>query len=112
MGHSGGTIAAYMTLTDARYQHLAVERLITHGQALALVWRLGHACAPSDPDRSADRLYEGDRLRRSLAEARPSLHWFDFWSTHDPAPAGGFGVGCIVTTQLRVAASPAGSSTG
>lgn len=98
IGHSGGTIAGYMTLTDQTYEKLPVDRFITHGQALSLVWRLGHACDPSGSDRAVARLYEGDRLRRSLAEVRPKTQWFDFWATHDPAPSGGFGVDCNVTT--------------
>ena len=97
IGHSGGTIAGYMTLTDKMYRKLQVDRFITHGQALSLVWRLGRACDPSGNDRSVDRLYDGDRLRKPLADARPDTHWFDFWATHDPAPAGGFGIDCDVT---------------
>ncbi len=97
IGHSGGTIAGYMTLADDKYAGLPVHRFITHGQALGLVWRLGHACEPTRPDRRVDRLYRGDRLRIPLNEVRPGLEWFDFWGTHDPAPAGGFAHGCAVS---------------
>ncbi|MBA2381467.1 MAG: hypothetical protein H0V73_05080 [Chloroflexi bacterium] len=102
IGHSGGTIAGYMTLTDPTYLSLAVDRFITHGQALGLAWRLGHACDPSRPDRVAARLYAGDRLRIPLHNVRDKLKWVDFWGTHDPAPAGGFGVGCDVNVPAQV----------
>lgn len=98
VAHSGGTIVSYMTLTDPSLlgeDDLRVDRLITHGQALTLAWRLGHATDPWAADQQEDRLYTGDRLRRSLADViasdREGLDWHDFWSTHDPAPAGGFG---------------------
>jgi hypothetical protein len=90
--HSGGTIAGYMTLTDDTYAEIEVDRFITHGQALGLAWRLGDARKPSRVDRAIDRLYAGDRLRIPLHQKRPKLEWFDFWATHDPAPAGGFDI--------------------
>lgn len=102
IGHSGGTIASYMTLVDDEYAALPVDRFITHGQALGLVWRLGHACEPNRPDRRIDRLYRGDRLRSPIGEVRPDLQWFDFWGTHDPAPAGGFGIGCSVCKPEQI----------
>jgi hypothetical protein len=98
IGHSGGTIAGYMTLTDERYHELQVDRFITHGQALGLAWRLGHASDPNQPDRAIDRLYKGDRLRLKLGKVRTGTQWFDFWGTHDPAPAGGFGCADDVAT--------------
>jgi hypothetical protein len=98
VAHSGGTIVSYMTLTDPSLlgdPTARVDRLITHGQALSLAWRLGHATDPWAADQAEDRLYAGDRLHRSLAEViaahRTTLDWHDFWATHDPAPAGGFG---------------------
>ena len=98
LAHSGGSIVSYMTLTDPSLfgdPNLRVDRLITHGQALSLAWRLGHATDPWAADQQEDRLYAGDRLRRSLVEViatdRKALDWHDFWATHDPAPAGGFG---------------------
>ncbi|MDF2734759.1 MAG: hypothetical protein K0S97_1382 [Chloroflexota bacterium] len=98
VAHSGGTIVSYMTLTDPALlgdPNLRVDRLITHGQALDLTWRLGHATDPWAADQREDRLYLNDRLQRSLEDVidsdRETLDWYDFWATHDPAPAGGFG---------------------
>jgi hypothetical protein len=89
VGHSGGTIVAYMTLADLR-PDLRVDALITHGQALGLAWRLGHFTGPladfRPVDGDADELLRtGDRLVRPLPDR---LRWDDFWSSHDPAPAG------------------------
>lgn len=89
VGHSGGTIVAYMTLADLR-PDLRVDALITHGQALGLAWRLGHFTGPlaafRPVDGDADELLRGgDRLVRPLPD---DLRWEDFWSSHDPAPAG------------------------
>lgn len=89
VGHSGGTIVAYMTLADLR-PDLRVDTLITHGQALGLAWRLGHFTGPladfRPVDGDADELLRsGDRLVRPLPG---ELRWDDFWSSHDPAPAG------------------------
>ena len=89
VGHSGGTIVAYMTLADLR-PDLRVDALITHGQALGLAWRLGHFTGPLDAfrpvDGDADELLRtGDRLVRPLPAG---LTWADYWSSHDPAPAG------------------------
>jgi hypothetical protein len=91
IGHSGGTIVGYTTLTDTALEaSLPVARLITLGQALGIGWRLGHALDASIADRLPEHLYEGDRLRAALEQARPGVEWHDFWATHDPAPAGGF----------------------
>lgn len=97
VGHSGGTIVSYTTLVDPAHDELPVDRLITHGQALDLGWRLGEVGDDrADADRPDDVLHTGDLMRRSLAEVRKTsatrktLDWYDFWSTHDPAPAGGF----------------------
>ena len=89
VGHSGGTIVAYMTLADLR-PDLRVDALVTHGQALGLAWRLGHFTGPlaafRPVDGDADELLRsGDRLVRPLPG---ELRWDDFWSSHDPAPAG------------------------
>ena len=99
IGHSGGTIVAYMTLADPEYGNLRVKRFITHGQALGIAWRLGHIEEYTVPDRRVDRLYRGDRLKSDLSslEFRSALQWHDFWATHDPAPAGGFTRGPAVT---------------
>lgn len=91
IGHSGGTIVGYTTLVDRALEADApVKRLITLGQAIGIGWRLGHALEDSVADRYADHLYEGDRLRTAIETARPGVEWHDFWSTHDPAPSGGF----------------------
>lgn len=89
VAHSGGTFVSYMTLAEKDDADLPATRLVTHGQALGLVWNLGRACDPPDP-MDSDRLQAGDLLRARLSEARPALEWSDFWATHDPAPAGGF----------------------
>ncbi len=89
VAHSGGTIVAYMTLSDLEPE-LHVDTLVTHGQALGLAWRLGHFEGPlpefepvaGDED---ELLRRGDRLVRPLPA---DLHWEDFWASHDPAPAG------------------------
>ena len=89
VAHSGGTIVAYMTLSDLEPE-LHVDTLVTHGQALGLAWRLGHFEGPlpefkpvaGDED---ELLRRGDRLVRPLPD---DLHWEDFWASHDPAPAG------------------------
>jgi hypothetical protein len=95
VGHSGGTIVSYMTLADEAYEDLPVATFITHGQALTLAWRLGHFGDPDAADHHPDRLYIGDRLAADLHALpwRRTLRWYDFWATHDPAPAGGFPTG-------------------
>ncbi len=91
IGHSGGTIVGYTTLTDdALEAALPVTRFVTLGQALGIGWRLGHVLDTTIADRDPDRLYEGDRLHRPIEQVRPGVEWHDFWATHDPAPAGGF----------------------
>jgi hypothetical protein len=95
VGHSGGTIVGYMTLADEAYASLPVSTFVTHGQALTLAWRLGHFGEPDVTDHHPDRLYAGDRLAADLTRLpfRSGLRWYDFWATHDPAPAGGFATG-------------------
>jgi hypothetical protein len=95
VGHSGGTIVGYMTLADEAYASLQVSTFITHGQALTLAWRLGHVDDPDIADHHPDRLYLGDRLSTDLTTLpyRSGMRWYDFWATHDPAPAGGFETG-------------------
>ena len=99
VGHSGGTIVGYMTLADEAYQSLPVNTFITHGQALTLAWRLGHVDDQDTADHHPDHLYLGDRLSTDLSRLsyRSDLRWYDFWATHDPAPAGGFGTGPSAT---------------
>lgn len=105
IGHSGGTMVGYMTLTDPAHKDLPVQRFITHGQALGLAWRLGHVDEYTVPDRNQDHLYQDDRLRIDLAETdRVALHglqWRDFWATHDPACGGGLNPP-VVTVPERV----------
>ena len=43
---------------------------------------------------------------------RSDLRWYDFWATHDPAPAGGFGTGPSATVPEATAAGPRRCSTG
>ena len=95
VAHSGGTMVGYMTLADPAYKHLPVNTFVTHGQALTIGWRLGHIGDPDTPDHNPDRLYGGDRLAADFSSLpeRSGLRWFDFWATHDPAPAGGLTTG-------------------
>jgi hypothetical protein len=103
IGHSGGTVVGYTTLSDPAYADKPVQRFITLGQALTISWRLGHVDAPATADRTADRVYAGDRLADTPASAgRTKLQWFDFWATHDPAPSGGFGGGPAAATPDQV----------
>jgi hypothetical protein len=89
VGHSGGTIVGYMTLTDLPAD-LTVDAFVTHGQALGLAWRLGHFRGPLDdfePEEGdeVELLRRGDRLVQALPDG---VDWTDFWASHDPAPAG------------------------
>ena len=87
IAHSGGALVSFTTLTDGayltdpRFDQLRVDKLITHGQALALAWRLSNVVGG---------VPEGDRLGGDMAKAQPGLRWVDFWSTYDPAPGGRF----------------------
>jgi hypothetical protein len=91
IGHSGGTIVGYTTLADRALEpELPVTRFITLGQAIGIGWRLGQVDNAIAPDRDPDKLYQGDRLRTPIEEVRAGVEWHDFWSTHDPAPSGGF----------------------
>jgi hypothetical protein len=85
IAHSGGAIVAFETLLDAAYlpgaaRGMRVDKLITHGEALKLGWRL--AGAEDHP------LERGSRLTGALGKARPDLRWVDVWASFDPAPAG------------------------
>jgi len=104
VAHGSGAIVGYATLADETYASLPVSRFITHGQALGIAWRLGHADEYDVPDRRPDRLYRGDRLRANLARLpfRAGLRWHDFRATHDPAPGGGLSAGPRVTTPELV----------
>ena len=90
IGHSGGTVVGYTTLVDPAYPDLQVRRFVTLGQALGMSWNLGRFDVPPTADRDDANVYPGDRLHANLAAVRPETQWFDFWATHDPAPAGGF----------------------
>jgi hypothetical protein len=87
IAHSGGALVSFTTLTDGaylsdpRFEGLKVDKLITHGQALALAWRLSNV---------AGGVPVGDRLGGDMASSQPDLQWVDFWSTYDPAPGGRF----------------------
>ena len=79
VAHSGGAIVSFETLCDAAYRDIAVDKLVTLGEGLALAWRIEHAWKG---------LPAGSRLLGDLSNERPNLLWADFWSTYDPAPAG------------------------
>jgi hypothetical protein len=85
IAHSGGTMVSWMTLTDPAWPDLRIQKLITHGEALNLAWRL-QAVNPDDPKHP--ELPDGDRMTGNLAERQPDLLWRDFWATNDPAPSG------------------------
>jgi hypothetical protein len=79
VAHSGGAIVSFTTLCDPAFIDIRVDKLITLGEGLALAWRIENASAGLAP---------GSRLLGDLTNLRPDLHWADFWSTYDPAPAG------------------------
>jgi hypothetical protein len=79
VAHSGGAIVSYTTLLDPVYATRTVDKLVTLGQGLGLAWHL--------EDRT-HLLDKGNRLAGDLAEARPTLLWYDFWASYDPAPGG------------------------
>jgi hypothetical protein len=79
IAHSGGAIVSYETLCDPVFADVAVDKLVTLGEGLALAWRIENASKGLPP---------GSRLSGDLRAARPDLMWADFWSTYDPAPAG------------------------
>ena len=118
VGHSGGTMVGYMTLADEAYADLPVNTFVTLGQALTLGWRLGHLGRRGDretPDHNPDWLYRGDRLAADISALpfRSGLRWYDFWATHDPAPAGGFATGPVARRcPPRPADDRPGCSTG
>ena len=85
IAHSGGTMVTWMTLTDPVWPRLRIQKLITHGEALNLAWRL-QAVNPDQPDHPA--LPAGDRMAGDLGREQPNLLWRDFWATNDPAPSG------------------------
>ncbi|MFL5779049.1 MAG: hypothetical protein ACJ761_08920 [Chloroflexota bacterium] len=111
VAESGGTFVSYATLVESTEADVPVDRLITHGQALALAWNLGQACdVPIAGVEAVDpeRLQPGDALLRDLNRQRPALRWNDFWATHDPATAGGFAnTSCVVAAPMP----PDGTST-
>jgi hypothetical protein len=84
IGHSGGTMVSLQTLTDPAYPRLRVDKLITHGEALNLAWRLENEEQAAEPP----QLPPGDRMAGDMAVAQPRLLWRDFWATHDPASSG------------------------
>ncbi|MEW5992491.1 MAG: hypothetical protein AB1736_14270 [Chloroflexota bacterium] len=84
IGHSGGTMVSLQTLTDPAYPRLKVDKLITHGEALNLAWRL----ESEEQDLERPRLPRDHRMAGDLAIAQPHLLWRDFWATHDPASSG------------------------
>jgi hypothetical protein len=84
IGHSGGTMVSLQTLTDPAYPRLRVDKLITHGEALNLAWRLEN----EHQDAERPTLPAGHRMAGDMAKAQPHLLWRDFWATHDPASSG------------------------
>jgi hypothetical protein len=97
VAHSGGAIVGYSTLCDPTYLDVSVDKLITLGEGLALAWRIEAAVKGLPP---------GSRLLGDLKKLRPGLHWVDFWSTYDPAPAGPLepppGVGAVDRSRSTV----------
>jgi hypothetical protein len=84
IGHSGGTMVSLQTLTDPAYPRLKIDKLITHGEAINLAWRL----ETEDQDADRPRLPRGNRMAGDMAVAQPQMLWRDFWATHDPASSG------------------------
>ncbi|HEX5588959.1 MAG TPA: hypothetical protein VFX65_01550 [Candidatus Limnocylindrales bacterium] len=84
VGHSGGTMVSLQTLTDPAHPRLRVDKLITHGEALNLAWRIEN----EDQDAERPKLPRGHRMAGDMATAQPRLVWRDFWATHDPASSG------------------------
>jgi hypothetical protein len=96
IGHSGGTMVSLQTLTDPAYRRLRIDKLITHGEAINLAWRLEGEPVEVDelqPDGTVARvkrptLPPGRRMAGDIAKSQPQLLWRDFWATHDPASSG------------------------
>ena len=96
IGHSGGTMVSLQTLTDPAYRRLRIDKLITHGEAINLAWRLeGEPVEVDEPKDDGTtirvkrpRLPPGHRMAGDIAKAQPQLLWRDFWATHDPASSG------------------------
>jgi hypothetical protein len=84
IAHSGGTMVSLTTLTDPAFKGLAVQKLITIGEALNLGWRLNDA----NPDLPPPTPPAGDRMGADIGLLQPDLQWRDFWGTDDPAPSG------------------------
>ena len=84
VGHSGGTMVSLQTLTDPAYPRLRIQKLITHGEALNLAWRL----ETEEQDLERPRLPAGHRMLGDMALDQPRMLWRDFWATHDPASSG------------------------
>ena len=84
IGHSGGTMVSLQTLTDPAYPRLKIQKLITHGEAINLAWRL----ETEDQDTERPHLPPGNRMAGDMATAQPQMLWRDFWATHDPASSG------------------------
>ncbi len=85
VAHSGGTIVAYMALSDPAYDEGA-DTLITFGEAISL----GRDIAPNAGEDGgvppSIRLAPGAPLRLGSRTRQP--RWIDFWGSHDPAPCG------------------------
>jgi len=87
IAHSGGAIVSYMTLVDASSAGQRVDRLVTHGEAANLAWRL---TAGEDGQNRGEAELRFERLYRTLPNAphRRDMAWHDFWASKDPAPVG------------------------
>ncbi len=87
VAHSGGAIVSYTTLVDASSDGQRVDRLVTHGEAANLAWRL---TAGEDGQNREDAELRFERLYRTLPNAphRKDMEWHDFWASKDPAPVG------------------------
>lgn len=100
LAHSGGTIVAYMTLSDPGLRARA-DLLVTHGQAISLGRRL------EDLELDTDMAQVQPSVTRISRVAKPEDlrvgAWRDFYGTHDPAP--------IRTPSDLAAPNPLGSAT-
>jgi hypothetical protein len=106
VAHSGGAIVAYLTLCDAEFNDLQIDRVVTLGEGLNLAWRVSGASEIIRRDCAQERHRYG-RLVGSPGKSRRDLQWTDFWATNDPAPLGALDVpACVVAPRPKAQAVP------
>ena len=90
VAHSGGAIVTYLTLADPVTADLRVDRVVTHGEAANLGWRLtdGGAIAPGLRQAGVGSADVYGDLYRSITNRRHPVLWTDMWASQDPAPVG------------------------